>query len=174
MNQNGQLFSLDFLLAMGLVVLLLGTVISIGQRQAFEIHEASRRNELAQTGQHAVIALVTNPKTTCTLFANGTGTALETNVNNCLDWGKITGPTGLSIPDLAKEIGLPANYSFFIKTETQTIGTDPLDIPPAIFSQDFNAIISNGTVSKKELYRCIKKQGCTISSQAVSFKAWKT
>ena len=172
MKQNGQLFSLDFLVAMGLIVLLLGTTIQWMNRFAFESHEQFARTELERAGQTAAILLVSNPKTTCQLYANAPPSrSLETNVNNCIDTTKISALNASGL--LASELGLTTDYGFHIRAGTTEIGTLPSGTTP-IFSTGLNGIVHNGNLNKSDLYRCIKKQpSCALTSEVILFQTWK-
>jgi hypothetical protein len=172
MKPNGQLLSLDFLLAIGLVILALGVSLKFSHQAVFEWQEQQERNELEKRGENAVLLLMSNPENTCEIKDTG-GNGLGEHVNNCVN-------SATPSPITKETVGLPEEWDYSILNET-TGGTwiagNP-SIPsgtPNVFSADVKAILSDsdGMITKAGLYSCLKKSGCTLEEKTIRVMIWK-
>ncbi len=174
MNPKGQLFSVGFLLAMGLLILVLGVLMSYANRQAFELHRQQTDHEFNQVGQTATLFLTSNPALTCKLVANAQGNAsLNMNINNCLDWTKLS---ALTPAQIKQELGIPAAYLFRISASGFGVVEDaPNSGVSGFFSSDASLVVLNGNLSKADYYTCLKKEPCPLTTQTriVTLEVWK-
>ena len=100
MNRNGQLFSLDFLFSVIVVVFAVGIVLNIAQFKSFAGMQDAQMNKIRQIGDLASDMLV-NGHHICG-FESTTGDSLGT-LNNCLS-------TDVSKQITKESLGLTDNY----------------------------------------------------------------
>lgn len=176
MKQKGQLLSLDFLLAIALVILGFGVIIKFSEMAVFEWQEQQEWLETETYGQNAVLLLLSNPQLTCEIKA-WNDVNLGEHVNNCIDISPShdINQAALGLPD-------DWNYNIFNRTDGSLIrGTrDPSDSSPRIFSVDINAIVFSGKIPKNVLYKCLKKKNwegtpyaCPLAEKQVWVRIWK-
>lgn len=67
MNQKGQIFTLDFLISMVLVILALGLVIQFLELNEYNLQEQELRHELETVGSMAADLMVSSPEIVCEL-----------------------------------------------------------------------------------------------------------
>jgi hypothetical protein len=172
MKPNGQLLSLDFLLAIGLVILALGVSLKFSHQAVFEWQEQQERNELEKRGENAVLLLMSNPENTCEI-KDTDGNPLGEHVNNCIN---VSNPSPIS----SETLGLPDELGYRIFNETdgaliagsQSLPSDA----PNVFSVETKAIVSDtdGKIPKADLYSCLKKSGCTPAEKTIRVNVWKS
>lgn len=182
MKKNGQLLSLDFLLAIGLVILALGIVLKFSGMSAFEWQEQQEQTELENAGKTAVLLLLSNPQLTCEI-KNVDGSLLGMHLNNCIDWSKPFSQASLGLPnDWNYSIRNQTDYHFPLIRSTQRVDVNgsPVDSPSALFAVDFNAMVSNGPVFKSTVYNCLKTKDwtgqplpCGFQKNMIGIKVWK-
>ncbi len=175
MKQKGQLLSLDFLLAIALVILGFGVALKFGQLAVFEWQEQQEWLETEARGQNAVLLLLSNPQLTCETEGLP-NQPLGEHVNNCLD---ISNPNNIN----QAALGLPSNwdYNVFNKTDgTPIANSGSPDNSPRIFSVDVNAIVYNGKIPKGILFNCLKKKDwrgtalpCSLTEKTLGMMIWK-
>ena len=169
MHKKGQLLSLDFLLAMGLLVLAFGLALKFGETASFEFEEAREKNETNQTGEQAMILLLSNPQITCEL-KDAAFAPLGVFLNNCLDTAK----------DINRQaLGIPPEFEFLVQAGSQVIATSSTGPPPAlsrqVFSTQIQAVVSSGGVFKKDAYACMRQQSCPLLplQKTIRLQVWK-
>ncbi len=174
MKQKGQLLSLDFLLAIALVILGFGVALKFGQLAVFEWQEQQEMLEIETYGQNAVLLLLSNPQLTCET-KGWNGAPLGEHVNNCLDISKNINQAAL---------GLPSDWNFNIFNRTNgVLIRKTSDLPfesQRVFSVDVNAIVYNGKIPKGILFNCLKKKDwngtalpCSLTEKTVWVRIWK-
>lgn len=169
MQKKGQFFSLDFLLAMGLMVLAMGIVIKFSEQTVFDWQEKQQQTQLENSAKTAVLLLLSNPKLTCEITA-ADGTPLGIHVNNCID---------ARSPNFTQTtLGLPPELQFDIynqNTDTTLASTGtPNPDTPAVFKTTINAVVSNGPILKASLYHCLQqKSNCDLIQQTIQVTVWK-
>jgi len=67
---KGQIFSIDFIIAMILVVLSIGIIFSAGQTKMFEIKEENTKQIMMEKTESALIKLLGDPTIECTIDTN--------------------------------------------------------------------------------------------------------
>lgn len=173
MKQNGQVFSLDFLLSIVLVLLAVGIIMQFLELKTYETKEFSQQQELERIGNTAAELLVSNPAIVCEL-KDVAGNTIGT-LQNCL----------ATTPSLLKKenLGIPSSYSCNISAS----GTGVV-----INSDECNSILDSSTqpnifvstrkivfqqagrqVQKSELQNCINGAGCSLKNGEITIKVWK-
>jgi hypothetical protein len=176
MKQKGQLLSLDFLLAIALIILGFGVALKFGQLAIFEWQEKQEIIELETYGKNAVLLLLSNPQLTCEI-KNWQGIPLGEHVNNCLD----VSPS----KDINQAVlGLPSDWNFNIFNKTDGVSirkTRDLSFEnQRVFSVEVKAIVHNGAIPKGILFDCLKKKDwlgvpldCSLQQKTVWVRIWK-
>ncbi|MDO8428106.1 MAG: hypothetical protein Q7S92_02740 [Candidatus Diapherotrites archaeon] len=106
MNDHAQIFSLDAIISLILVIFALGIIFGILETNSYNLKEQQIFEELRIAGRTAANVLIASPELTCTL-TNSSGTELF-SITHCLDIQKVQ---GISTQDLE----LPSDYQFSIQ-----------------------------------------------------------
>ncbi len=171
MNQKGQLFTIDLLLAFGIILLGVGLQMKMVQNTSFDQHEQINQIELETVGQTALILLVTNPENTCEVW----DTTRLFYLKNCVATEKVKtrSKSAFGIPD-------GYGYQFIITTLPSSI-LDTMDdsIPPGtapnLYVTHIDAMMDNtasGQLSKAQLDNC-QQTGCPTQQKTISIKIWR-
>ena len=176
MKQKGQLLSLDFLLAIALVILGFGVALKFGQLAVFEWQERQEWLETETNGQNAVLLLLSNPQLTCET-ADTENQPLGEHVNNCID---ISNSGNIN----QAALGLSSDWEFSIFNQTdgsliRETAALPSDVQ-RVFSVEVNAIVYGGKVPKGILFNCLKKKDweglpldCLLTEKTLRVMVWK-
>jgi len=161
---KGQIFSLDFIIAMILMVFFLGLLLSLGELQGYERKEKRILYELESKTEAALISLVNSPQFSCKLDTNSF-------LAYSFDIKKIDLITN---EDLKNSIGLlDYNLSLFLDG-TQVTGHEDIHSGKNIYAIDVNILYCNGEVSFTELNNCMSGScGDTINKQTLKLKVSK-
>jgi hypothetical protein len=179
MQSKGQLFSLDLIIAVALVILALGLLYRQAELFQYFQKDDTMQAELYRIGLNASNQLVSNPSIACPL--SGSGPTLD-YLPNCL-------PKNQSLLNKASKInlGIPGNFDCYISTVSHAIGqyTGCKNLPPSnaknVFSIERQVVFMNGassaSISKKELDDCIKSTAafpCTaLEKDTLTLQVWK-
>ncbi|GEM_PF-4475983 len=160
---KGQLFSVDFLLAIAIVMLAVGVQLKLMQTHAFDAHQSYNQTELEAIGNTAVVLLLTNPTITCQV-TNTTGAPLF-HQPNCIN-------TNITLTK--SQLGIPSEYDYRITGITFT-GSDartPAATQENIYALDLNTLVNAGPIFKSTLNTCIQT-GCPANRSRITLEVWK-
>jgi len=128
MKKKGQVFSLDFMISLIIIILGLGLVIQFAEVKSYDIKDEELFNELKRVGETAGNLIVSNPNTICELV-DESGKKIG-YLNNCLT--SIFIPPGSGLDEsraiilrnldkgkaiLKKDIGISDNYKCLIEDD---------------------------------------------------------
>ncbi len=195
LNQKGQIFSLDFILSLAIIILAIGMMLQFMELQEYNQREAEIQNELYSIGETASLLLVSNPAFTCQM----------TNTIETVDLMPVMGCILIGAPpshEITRDgLGIPSDYSCEIYAEgiTRYDGGAPSgDISSNIITEctdDFGtanpdnyysserevvfvAATSSENIHKSELYHeCVKGEpplSCGLESGTIEIRVWKT
>jgi uncharacterized protein (UPF0333 family) len=171
MKQKGQVFSLDFVVSIVLLVIVLSLAMQFLELKEVEAKEFLVQSELDAVGNTAAELLVNNPSLSCKL-TNYTGTEEYGVLSNCI---RETSPTITKI-----ELGISSSYNCLISTSpsinfvTECTG-NPVNAEN-VFSVARKIVVlpSGDKLPKNYLYNCIKGDSCVLVPTEVTIKVWKT
>ena len=152
---KGQVFSMDFLLAMVLVIIFFGIIINAFETRTYTTKEKIIYDMLTQKSNSAFIAMTTNQY------------ACQTDTGNILpfslDERKLT-----SAEELKEKIGLQ-DRNIFLKIgdnnkfdERTQIETNKKNV-----AIDRNILVCNGTIQFNELENCVNGSSCNLEKKKV-------
>jgi len=142
---KGQIFSIDFLIAMILMIFFLGLLLSLGEIGSYERKEQRIRYELESKTQAALIALTNSPQYNCKL---DTGSYLAYS----FDSSKFNGITN---DDLKKYVGLDDyNLSLFLDGVKVTNHNED-HISKNIYSVDVKVLFCTGDINYTDIQNCM-------------------
>ena len=196
-----------------LIVVAIGLVMQLSEIENYNFKDKELKDETQAIGKSASALFVNNPKLVCELTDYRDENKVLSYISNCIpEWAVATADCGGSItacktwdkygknhrafkPVLKEFLGLPANYSCYIKvTGGKADSSDALLLsdcelsPPAIaknvYGIDLNVMIHNEinpgtgktiTVGKNELEACIKGDtaNCFMYPATIKFLVWK-
>ncbi len=176
MKNNGQIFSLDLLLSIVLVIVAIGLAMQYLELKQIEAKERFDQMELERVGNTAAELLVNNHEIICSLVDNAS-TPIGT-LANCLNQPTI-------ITKITKSmLGIPNNYSCRIEINDTVVlsGDCTGDATDAknVFAAERKIVLNNTSqapdVSKDDLYECMSRNlaACELAYASVELKAWKT
>lgn len=181
MKQNGQIFSLDFLISLALVILAIGMAMQFLELKEYETKDYTEQMELERIGNTAAELLVSNPEIVCELTDNTRSTVLG-HLQNCI-------PKINSEGDRIKkgELGIPAGFECWIYNDndfrTDCIMQEPDASVRNIFSAQRKIVFYKHTggggqpakkkVTKGQLEACLNGSECDLIQQTVTLKVWK-
>ncbi|MFH1663371.1 MAG: hypothetical protein ABH986_00925 [archaeon] len=210
--KKGQLISLDFIMSLVLVVLAIGIIMQLSEVENYNFKDKELKDETQAIGKAASVLLVNSPRTTCELVDYRDENKILSYLSNCIpEWAVPTANCGGSLsacktwdkygkirrafkPILKEFLGLPANYSCYIKVTggkpsgNALLLTDCELSPPAlaknVYAIDLSVLIHNEvspgtgktlTVSKTELERCMQNDAanCYLFPATIKFLVWK-
>lgn len=201
MNKKGQIFSLDFLLSLILVILAFGLVLNFIELHEYSMKEEELRYELKAIGEKAGDLLVSSPFIVCELY-DETETDFLAYLNNCLGkfrgditegetwgWWKVKGGKLID----KNTLGIPSDYGCEITLQGISFGSDENIVnycygnpPPGlenIYVTERTIVVYNGTlgpnkgdykVEKSEFEGCIAGAcNATFDEGVAILKVWK-
>ncbi len=198
MDKKGQIFSLDFLLSIILVVLALGLILNFMELHEYNMKEEELRIGLNAVGETAADLLVSGPDIVCELvdtYNESTGKYYNINNPNV----KRIGYLANCIPKInavafritKEDLAIPGGYKCKIDNaairagELQTGCGDALqpDVDN-IYSAKRIIVLYSGTgspadkkkIAKKDLEECMKSgegAGCPLKQSEITLWVWK-
>jgi hypothetical protein len=165
MNSKGQIFSVDFVLSMILIVLAIGTTLAFLELNAHALKEDEEMRELKAVGETASDLLVSNPEIVCRLVDNSN--ALIDYLPNCIpNDGEIT----------KEKLGIPDSFECEIEIPGFA-GNNECDSTPASENSYSvkREIVINPTenLSKKNFNSCTEEQICVLTRQTATLTIWR-
>jgi hypothetical protein len=179
MRAHGRLFTIDFLLAIGIVMLSVGSLLNTQQTTAARLHEQVLWTELEAVGQTAAVLLVTNPANTCAV--TDSANSVLYHLNDCVN---------LQNSPTAQTLGIPNGFAFRITMYNpngsidNSFSVNGAATPGgnAVFSTDLNVFTSNGNLSKAILDNCLRTGAenppsntlfCNSRSKVMRMTVWR-
>ncbi len=143
---KGQIFSVDFLFAMILMIFFLGTLFGIGEIKNYETKEDNIRNELEMKSQAALITLTNSKMFSC-----------ENDVNlfmaYSIDKDKLDLIT--TQKEFKEMLGL-ADYNLSLLLDGGTVnGKNDIHSGRNIYAIDLNVLYCEGTAKFSDINACI-------------------
>ena len=142
---KGQFFSIDFLIAMVLMISFLGGVLSLGELQSYEKKENGIISELYDRSDAAAITLTNSPEFACKTDTN-------TFLAFSFDIAKINSMTSV---ELKEKIGL---VDYNVSLTLDTVAIDPkieLHDGKQIHAIDLIVLTCDGEVNFQDINACI-------------------
>ncbi|MFH1256146.1 MAG: hypothetical protein V1494_02530 [Candidatus Diapherotrites archaeon] len=184
-KEKGQIFSLDFILSMVLVMLALGLMFQFMEANAYSFKKAELDEELNAVGETAAYLLVTNPAITCDLVDASDLKIGE--LNNCLARNNNLQITG-------EKLGLPTSFNYCLTSDgvpgdsihpSSYTDCTASSLPPSgvkdVFSAKRKIIVykPNGenkdSFPKSELLDCRINRNCQkIYFRTLTLKVWRS
>ncbi len=210
--KKGQLISMDFLMSIVLVVLSIGLIMQLSEVENYNFKDKTLRDETHIRGKTASTLLVNSPETTCELVDIRDENQIISPISNCLTefpgtticggteeaclgWDEYGKDNRAFKPIRKKFLGLPDNYSCYIKVVggkanpdlNATLLTECESSPPAlaknVYAIKLDVMIHNErisgsertlTVDKNEFEHCISGEGlCSMYPATITFMVWK-
>jgi len=142
---KGQIFSIDFLIAMVLMVFFLGFLMNLGDLQSYEKKEAGIISELSDRGDAAAITLTNSIEFAC-----------KTDTNTFLAYSfDIKKVNIIVLEDLKERIGLfDYNVSLALDGTALPDKDNPHD-GKQIYSIDLSVLTCDGNINFKDINACI-------------------
>ncbi len=191
--RKGQIFSLDFLVSMILVVLAFGILMQFFEVHAYALKEEQNRTELKKIGETAADLLVSSPAIVCEIVDNQTDPTNPVEVgylNNCLTRGtgtlqgyswdnrpaddeKVAYKKFLGLPQTGYECAIDVNPALTIETDCGDITTVPND--KSYYSAKRKVVVYNANykVPKSELEDCMHGRACNLIEAEATLYVWK-
>ncbi len=178
MKKNGQVFSLDVLISIVLIIVALGVAMRFFEIKEYETKELMEQSELERIGNTASELLVNNPDLVCELTDVRDGTILN-YLSNCLNKNQNISKSNLAIP---------ANYDCRIEfsfgnpiTKQVAIGECQTIVQPAIknvFAANREIVVTDSKqVPKNEFNNCTDSDPATncivFTAGTATLKVWK-
>lgn len=167
--QKGQLFSLDFLVSLIVVMLAIGLVFQFSELQTYDLKDKMLFDETKRVAETASNMLVGNPAILCKLVEEGTANQIS-YLSNCID---SSNPSALT----KNNLGIPAAYN--CNADGITI-TDCSSIPTSAAKNSYSVkrtiLLHSGNLSKKDYDNCINLPSgtCTaFTEKEVTLTIWK-
>ena len=159
MFNRGQIFSIDLILAVILIILFIGVTINIAEHKTYNEKEVLEKRELNNTAEAAAIALL-NGKYSCT----SGGLALSNTINTT----KIMGASNL---DINNYLGLNDFNSQISLGGIPTAMNDLLTgANTVVYNFDVLTCSGNTDIDLKELNKCIQGKPCTYAKKTLILK----
>jgi len=161
---RGQIFSIDFLIAMILMIFFLGLILSLGELQGYERKEERIRYELESKTESALISLVNSPDYACKLDTNS-------YLAYSFDYSKIN---LISQDDLKKSLGLiDYNLSLILNGHIDVNHNDAHN-GTNVYAIDLNVLYCDSEVNFSDLNSCMNGTcSPTLSNQILKLKVSK-
>jgi len=169
-NQNGQIFSIDALVALIIATLVLGITLQVMESQSYNLKQEQVFNEIKTIGHNAANLIVSLPESTCDLMAEDGITKLI-NLNNCIDSQKLSALTKDSL-------GIPTGYSCKIGNQTNNMATcnDDPSTATNVYSEKRIVLMHAGNVTRNNFNACFNGlPTCALKNEKnwIEVKLWK-
>ncbi len=216
--KKGQIISLDFIISLVLIVMAIGLVLQLSEIENYNFKDKKLKDDVQIMGKTASNLLVNSPKTVCELVDARDQNKIISYISNCLPdfnfavpynecggsatacktWDKYGANHRTFKPILKEFLGLPEEYSCYIKIkggkvnpdENASLLSDCEISPPAlaknVYAIDLNVMIHNKvngssgktlTVDKNEFEYCTiygsHEDYCHMYPAVIKFMVWK-
>ena len=155
---KGQIFSIDFILAIVLVILFMGTIITFSETQLYSEKENILTTKLMKQTDAGLVALL-NGKYSCKLESG-------INLANSLDKSQISSENNDS---LKKYLGLNDN-NVSLKLDGTALNLDETHTKTTRIILDQNILVCTGQVLISDLNNCLRGSNCTLTENKISIE----
>jgi hypothetical protein len=156
---KGQIFSIDFILAMLLAVLFLGMIVNLNESKLYSQKEDILTIKLTNQTDAGLVALL-NGKYSCKLQNT------QINLANSLNLKTLNNTTKTRIK---KDLGLnDRNVSLTVNNISTSL--DDTNFSNAIIILDQNILICTDFISIEQLNNCINNISCDLNEATLNFK----
>jgi hypothetical protein len=156
---KGQIFSIDFILAMLLAVLFLGMIVNLNESKLYSQKEDILTIKLTNQTDAGLVALL-NGKYSCKLQHT------QINLANSLNLTTLNDTTKTHIK---KDLGLnDRNVSLTVNNISTSL--DDTNFSNAIIILDQNILICTDFISIEQLNNCINNISCDLNEATLNFK----
>lgn len=172
MNARGQVFTLDLIVGLVLIILAVGILLQVAERTFAQQSVQMEQDHVYQIASTASQLLVSSPEFTCNLVS---GSTLLSEIPNCLP--NHFNSTGLPVSELREKLGIPITYDFCL-----SIGVNPCtdSRPPTsatnVASIDrYVVLLSGNELTKERYYYCLNSTpSCSEWTQSkVTIQVWQ-
>jgi hypothetical protein len=167
LNENGQIFSLDFLISLVVVIVCLAIVLQVFELTSYDAKQQQVAREVMVIGELASERLVTDERVLCQV-SDGFNPLPGFELVNCLDTNRLTALNkGL--------IGIPASFSCNVAGVTLSGCTDgsPPNTAQNVFEIERRVILSSGPITKASLSACIDGAACALNDTNITVTVWR-
>ena len=155
---KGQIFSIDFILAIVLVILFMGTIITFSETQLYSEKENILTTKLMKQTDAGLVVLL-NGKYSCKLESG-------INLANSLNISLIA--TANKDP-LKKYLGLNDN-NVSLKIDGTPLNLDEVSTKNTIIILDQNILVCTSQVLISDLNNCLRGSNCTLTENKISIE----
>jgi len=157
---KGQMFSVDFLLSIAMLILFIGLLMAAAEIKGYEAKEKILSNSLEQKTEVALGILMNSPDVGCTF----NGEVLSSSINT-------TKLTTITLAQLKTKLNLQDNNVSIVLDGIEVMG-DTMD-SKNIVALDSEVLICSGNVSFSDLNSCMTQTVCPLPKQTISIKVGK-
>lgn len=166
-NNKGQVFSLDFLISLVVVVVCLGLLIQVFELTSYSAKQQQTFREVMVIGELASERLVTDEAVLCRL-TDGAAVLPGFELVNCLNTTRLAALNkGL--------IGIPAD--FYCNVAGVSLSGCADGTPPAnarnVFEVERRVIVSATDINKAAFSQCIDGGGCPYTDTNITVTVWR-
>ena len=187
MNKKGQIFSVDFLISVIVIVLAIGLLLNFYELTVHAQVERNSANELKISSERAADLLVSNSEIVCELWSTETPAQRIMYLPNCLvkaNNGKAITKEKLGLTEFKCDVGGNSEINA-IRNAATTGCKDNSSVAKEIIAVKRMVYVTNSggpgneIILKQDYNDCIKN-GCTTSSGVIrgpyeiTLKVWKT
>lgn len=178
LNGKGQIFSLDFIFSVMVMVLAIGLAIQMVEVNQYTSKEIEVQENLARIGETAADMLVSHPDIACDLVGSLDGgitySPAGTDAINCISWKN---------SQIKKEtLGIPDNYGCWVGFSDSSLSIENNECTSMDFKskEDVYSASRYGIyspradgVDKKEIQKCMNNDSCGFEEKILTIKVWK-
>jgi len=192
LNNKGQLFSLDLIIAIAIVIFAIGLLYRQAELFQYFSKDSDLQSELYRIGLNASNQLVSNPAIVCQLD-DSAGNTIDF-LPNCFP--QVINPAGMCPPGqqmngvTMESLGIPEGYGCYVEIQAGFSGAgkhcgvkvcdnqSPDSTVKNVFSIERRIILSKtwmgSGVSKKDFDDCISgSSSCVLKEATLSLQVWK-
>lgn len=167
-SSKAQLFSLDLVISMILIVLVIGVLVHSFELRSYDLREKSNLAELGAVSSQASSLIFESSPFACTFLYDGASFIMP----NCLDTSASFNKVDLGLSDFKCNISVPISVS--ISTDCTDLIPDYQDASITNFlTIERNVVFTSGDVSYSEFYDCRKNQSCVLEEGSFILRVWK-
>lgn len=155
--EKGQIFSLDFLLSIAVVMMALGLVLRAAELASYDWKDREIFSELKGVAENSGNLLVASPEINCRVRG------IDINIMNCVDTTKIS-------PSNAREkLAIPAEFGYSLTiSPQQTIAFGSRENKDFVETRR-KVLLHNGDITKQEYNTTFRQQ----EGKEVSIQVWR-
>jgi hypothetical protein len=167
MNKKGQIFSLDFILSLVVVIALLALLFQVFEVTAYEAKQQQVQRELMVVGELASERLVTDESIACRLVDDNNNFLPGFELVNCINTSRLAALNkGL--------IGIPFDFNCQVDglaLSGCTDGSPPTEVRD-VFEIERRVILSPTDFNKTVFNRCVAGLACPFADTNITLRVW--